>query len=81
MDVHIDRLRRHLQAQEGDRKAAGEQEAAIGLAQGVLQRAIANEPPVEQQILRAVIGPAVLRIGAIAICCPAKAPAASRALR
>ena len=37
MHVHVDRLRRHVDPQKRNRIAAGQQQSAIGFAQGMLQ--------------------------------------------
>ena len=63
MHVHIHQLRRHLEPQEANRLPAGEQQPAIRLAQRVLQRAVANRPAVEKQVLHPAGRPAVHRIG------------------
>ncbi len=60
MHVDVDHLGRHVDPQKRDRIAPREQQPAIGLAQGVLQRAIANRAAVEKQILQAGVGPAVV---------------------
>ena len=66
MDVHVDHLRRRLDAQEGDGKAAGHQQAAIGLAEGVLQRSVADVAAIEQQVLHAVVAAAVAGMAHVA---------------
>jgi len=66
VNIHVDQLGRHVEPQERDRVAPGHQQPAIGLAQGVLQRAVANETTVEQQILHPVVRPTVGRVGHVA---------------
>ena len=62
MNVDVDQIRGHLQPEESDRRAAGQQQAAVGFAQRMLQRAIADVPAVQEQVLHAVVAPAVVRI-------------------
>ena len=52
--------------EEANRKPPGQQQSAIGFAQGVLQRAIANESAVEKQVLHPIVGPIVRRVGDMA---------------
>ena len=63
MHVDVDQLGRHVEPQEADRLPAGEQQAAIGFAERVLQRAVADRPAVEKQVLHPAGGAAVHRIG------------------
>ena len=66
MNVHVDHLGRHLHRQEGDRLAADHHQPAIGLAQGVLQRPVADVPPVEKEILHPVVAAALAGMGRVA---------------
>ena len=66
MDVHVDHFGRHLHRQKGDRLAADHQQPAIGLAQGVLQRPVADVPAVEKEILHPVVAAALAGMGRIA---------------
>ena len=62
MNVDVDQIRGHLQTDKSDRGTAGQQQAAIGFAQRMLQRPVADVPAVQEQVLHAVVGPAVVRI-------------------
>ena len=62
MNIDVDQIRGHLQTDKGDRRAAGQQQTAIGFAQRMLQRTVADVPAVQEQVLHAVVGPAVVRI-------------------
>ena len=66
MDVDVDQLGRHLEHEEGDGKAADHQEAAIGLAQRMLQGPVADVPPVEKEILHPVMAAALAGMGHVA---------------
>ncbi len=63
MHVDVDHLGRHVEPQKADWLPTREQEAAIRLAQRVLQRAVADRPAVEEQVLHPTRGAAVHRIG------------------
>ena len=54
---------RHVEPQKADRLPTCQQQAAVRFAEGVLQRAIANRPAVEEQVLHAIVGAAVHRVG------------------
>ena len=66
MDVHIDQFGRHLHRQKRDRLTTDHQQSAIGLAQGVLQRPIADVPAVEEKILHPVVAAALAGVGDVA---------------
>ena len=51
MHVDVDQLGRHVEPQEANRLPAREQQAAVGLAERVLQRAVADRAAVEEQVL------------------------------
>src|SRR5690606_6225619 len=51
MDVHIDKVGRHFQKQKRDRVASHHQQAAVRLAERVLQRPVLNPAAIEKEIL------------------------------
>ena len=63
MDVHVDEIRGHLDRQKRNRKTAREQQAPVRLAQSVLQRAVADMPTVEKQILHPIVRAALAGMG------------------
>lgn len=65
MNVDVGQVGRHVEPQKANRIAACKQQAAIGFAQGVLQRPIANVAAVEKQVLQAIIRPTVLWVGCV----------------
>jgi hypothetical protein len=63
MHVHVHGVGRQVDPQEGDRVATRKQQSSIGLAQRVLQRAVADVPAVEKQILHPRVRAAVAGVG------------------
>src|SRR5271157_5691706 len=66
MDVDVNLLGWDLQVQERDRIAPGHQQPAVGLAQGVAQRPVADIAAAQEEELALVARPALRRVGDIA---------------
>ena len=66
MDIDVDRVRGHLHGQEGDGIAAHHQQPAIRLAEGMLERPVADVPAVQEEILHSVVAAALAGMGDIA---------------
>ncbi len=62
VDVDVDHFGGHLQPQETDRLSADHQQPAVCLAQGVLQRSVADVSTVEEQVLHPVVAAADRRV-------------------
>jgi hypothetical protein len=51
VDVHVHLLRRQVQENHRHRVSPRVDQAAVGLAQGVGEEAVAHEPPVDEEVL------------------------------
>ncbi len=63
MYVHVNQIRRHVQGEKCDWIPAGQEQPAIGLAQGVLQGAVADVSPVKKKILHPIVAAALAGMG------------------
>ena len=64
--VHIDLLGRQFETQKTDRVPSLQQQAAIGFAESMLERSIANKTAVEQQVLHPLMAATVVGMGNVA---------------
>ena len=63
MHIHVDRVRRHVDAQKRNRITAGQNQSAVSFAQRMLQSPIADGPAVEEHILHPRMAARVGRMG------------------